>query len=585
MGQFPETFHLSSYKAGTRVWLIGLIAAAAMTLLLVLPGTAGAQETPGVEVGDGTVRVGDGVFAGDGCARAGDVVAGDCDADSGTTGTDGESTEVTEKAGQQPKNGGETSSGEETGPGEATLGTTGSRDTESETTGGSTFSGGDTTESLDVAACPTFPPEDAPVGTVGRVLDGDTVEFEDPVEGYDTVRLIGVDSPEMDGEDGPQPGAEEATEFTTGALEGEEVALGTDEMLEDPHGRLLAYVWLGGETEEPELFNETLLAEGHAELMIVEPNDAYAECLAATEERARDDRVGIWAAANQSDEGGDRKGLLGKIRDLLSSEPEPFADAGTTAEEPSLSEDQYAPGGLTGEPEATEPESTAESTSPEQNEWPRAASPTQETTGEETGFVGLADVPPEECPGATVALESFGAAQAVQSPSFEITGDAFVARTDLRSDGSPNALLEVSILDTEAQKPVQEFDQRVTGSYDTLVQQGPGTYLLDLQPVAGSYEVAVFDCAGEEPPAATGRGAGTTSEAPAERDPGVPLELGSGPEPYSEPTTTEPDAARPPNGALSAPTLKQDSPHPDLSTRDTSAGEVEVLPETGGARR
>lgn len=75
--------------------------------------------------------------------------------------------------------------------------------------------------------------------TVERVVDGDTLEISPAIDGKTDVRLIGVDSPELDSS---QPLAEEAADFTANALEGEQVRLtpGSDPV--DPYDRLLATV-------------------------------------------------------------------------------------------------------------------------------------------------------------------------------------------------------------------------------------------------------------------------------------------------------------------------------------------------------
>lgn len=63
-----------------------------------------------------------------------------------------------------------------------------------------------------------------------------------------------------------------------------------DEEREDQFGRLLAYVYLSG----GELFNETLLSEGYAQLFIVAPNDRYEARFEAAQQEARDAQRGLW---------------------------------------------------------------------------------------------------------------------------------------------------------------------------------------------------------------------------------------------------------------------------------------------------
>ena len=350
------TASLRLYRAGIRAWRIALTGVlAVLVLLTLLAATAHAQDAPDVETGDGTVRIGDEVFAGDGCARAGDVAAGDCDEGSGNNGgKDGDSaggnTKTPGEPSDRPQNAGGKPEPDTEKDVSGDTGTTGSSEPE-ELMGGTTVMGATNPNvpAGDPDACPVEPPEDAPAATVARAIDGDTVELQEPVDGYDRVRLIGVDTPEMGGEDGtPEPGAEEATEFTAEALEGEEVVLETDEEVEDPYGRLLAYVWIPEdpqtETTRPEFFNRVLVDEGHAEVMTVEPNDAYAECLAASENERQDETPDTTEENQQA--GGDKdenEGLLRRLRNLISSED-------PAGEEPEANEDQYDPGGKTGGP-------------------------------------------------------------------------------------------------------------------------------------------------------------------------------------------------------------------------------------------
>ena len=140
--------------------------------------------------------------------------------------------------------------------------------------------------------------------TVVRAVDGDTLEISPTANGTDTVRLIGLDTPEMATDEAavPEPYAEEAKKFTADSLEGKEVYLEYDEDLKDDYGRLLAYVYLEDpstagtdkEGQDSNLFNETLLREGYAKLFTVEPNVRYEDRLAAAEAKARDEGIGVW---------------------------------------------------------------------------------------------------------------------------------------------------------------------------------------------------------------------------------------------------------------------------------------------------
>ncbi len=89
-----------------------------------------------------------------------------------------------------------------------------------------------------------------------------------------TVRMIGFDAPESvhpDAEKNTEEGRL-ASEYVKSRLAGRTVNLEFDEQYVDKYGRVLAYVWLDGE-----LFNNEVIAEGHAELLSIPPNTKYDE--------------------------------------------------------------------------------------------------------------------------------------------------------------------------------------------------------------------------------------------------------------------------------------------------------------------
>ena len=89
--------------------------------------------------------------------------------------------------------------------------------------------------------------------TVSRVTDGDTVEISPEVRGNDTVRLVGVDTPERG-----QPLYAEAAEYAWENLEGERVTLELDAEEQDDYGRLLAYAY----RSDGSMLNQALVREG-----------------------------------------------------------------------------------------------------------------------------------------------------------------------------------------------------------------------------------------------------------------------------------------------------------------------------------
>lgn len=131
------------------------------------------------------------------------------------------------------------------------------------------------------------------VAHVARVVDGDTLVIDEPVYGTTSVRLIGVDAPEVSHPAyGAQPHGREAAEFTASRLSvGSEVALELDARKTDQYGRLLAYVWL---LDDGILFNELLVREGHAQAATFPPNTKYRDRLSAAQTEARESGRGLW---------------------------------------------------------------------------------------------------------------------------------------------------------------------------------------------------------------------------------------------------------------------------------------------------
>jgi micrococcal nuclease len=163
--------------------------------------------------------------------------------------------------------------------------------------GGATGDGGASAiETLDPTALPAGddpcrPPE---LVTVDWVVDGDTM-YVDTSSGDEKVRIIGVDTPEIGYEGEPDDcyGAE-ARDFTTDALEGEQVWLSFDGECVDAYGRTLAYVSTG--LSEQDFFERQLLRGGWARTMSIAPNTSYQSVFEADEDKARSDDEGGWAA-------------------------------------------------------------------------------------------------------------------------------------------------------------------------------------------------------------------------------------------------------------------------------------------------
>ncbi len=441
--------------------VVAVIVAVAFAFGWIPPASsAEATDSSKVKVGDGEVSIDGGeVYAGQGCVRAGDVVVGDCESGGGgemeaTSSPDaatpeGDATEETATL--------EATSQQETTSFEATY----QEDTAPE---GSVYD--------EDAACPTEPTGETREATVERAVDGDTLEISKKVEGTDRLRLIGVDSPEMNAAEDdaqPEPGAAEATEFTAAALEGEEVVLELGEDPKDDYGRLLAYVWIDGSggagAEEKEgfwsglkrmgwageakLFNETLLDEGHAETLIIEPNDAYAQCFEASEQSG--------AAADEQYDGQTVPEQTGAKQSV----PEE-----TTSEEPVR--EPYD------EPEASElsvldeasPEEDAPETAPTEEQYEESTAPretTPELTAAQEETTGEAVVPEEttrkvaEAPASEpTSTELTAPEETVQEETEEETTSAPETATEAEPAPAPSITLEPDVSEeAEAEEKLQ----------------------------------------------------------------------------------------------------------------------------------
>lgn len=125
-----------------------------------------------------------------------------------------------------------------------------------------------------------------------RTIDGDTIKIR--YEGEErNVRYLLVDTPELDHEHYKhQPFAEEAMKRNDELLRSGQVEIEFDiGDQEDKYGRLLAYVYVDGESVQ-----ETLLEEGLARVAyIYEPNTKYVDLFKKAEGKAMENSLGVWS--------------------------------------------------------------------------------------------------------------------------------------------------------------------------------------------------------------------------------------------------------------------------------------------------
>ncbi|MFS0646675.1 thermonuclease family protein [Siminovitchia sp. 179-K 8D1 HS] len=130
--------------------------------------------------------------------------------------------------------------------------------------------------------------------TVVHVVDGDTIDVKFNDGRKERVRMLLVDTPETKHPRlGVQPFGPEASAFTKKSLYEKKVVLEMDVSERDKYGRVLAYVWL-----ENENFNRMLLEEGLARVAIFPPDLKYLDEFEKVQEKARQNKLGIWSLEN-----------------------------------------------------------------------------------------------------------------------------------------------------------------------------------------------------------------------------------------------------------------------------------------------
>lgn len=164
-------------------------------------------------------------------------------------------------------------------------------------------------DSGDAPAPTTATPETEVTVRVTDVVDGDTIDVRFPDGRADTVRLLGVDTPEVHVENDPaefegvpdteagrsclRRHGERASSFAVDRLADREVRLrfDADAGRRGGYDRLLAYVVVDGQS-----FNAALLERGHARLYdsSFRERDRYA----ALEREAREAGRGVWSCAS-----------------------------------------------------------------------------------------------------------------------------------------------------------------------------------------------------------------------------------------------------------------------------------------------
>lgn len=136
---------------------------------------------------------------------------------------------------------------------------------------------------------PNLPHPLAPVPELARVIhvaDGDSFS----IEGGWRVRCIGIDTPELHGDDArPEPFALVARSALRAMIEGKMVRLEADHRDMDRYGRLLRYVYAGDT-----FVNAEMLRTGYAVVLTVSPNIKFEGEFEQIEAIARMRKQGVW---------------------------------------------------------------------------------------------------------------------------------------------------------------------------------------------------------------------------------------------------------------------------------------------------
>lgn len=128
--------------------------------------------------------------------------------------------------------------------------------------------------------------------TVRSVIDGDTlkIDYKGKVE---TVRLLLIDSPESVHPSKPvQPFGVDASKYLKSLLkENSTVKIEFGEVARDKYDRLLAYIWVN------DIFvNERMVEFGYARVAYINPpNIKYLDQLLTAQEKAQNQKTGIWS--------------------------------------------------------------------------------------------------------------------------------------------------------------------------------------------------------------------------------------------------------------------------------------------------
>ncbi len=148
---------------------------------------------------------------------------------------------------------------------------------------------------------------------LSKCVDGDTAKFIINGKEYST-RFLAIDTPEVKHpKKKVEPYGKEASKYTCDRLKAaKEIVLEYDSnsTKEDKYGRRLAWVFV-----DKELLQEKLVSKGYAKVAYLYGDYKYTKKLQKIEQKAKDNKVGIWSNNNYVYDSSDS--LLEKIFDKL----------------------------------------------------------------------------------------------------------------------------------------------------------------------------------------------------------------------------------------------------------------------------
>lgn len=131
--------------------------------------------------------------------------------------------------------------------------------------------------------------------TVNHVVDGDTVDLQFSDGTSDRGRLLGIDTPETVKPNAPVDcfGPEASARTKELLPAGTAVVIQRDEEARDRYGRLLVYIW---RRSDGLFVNSSLVVEGYARTLAIDPNNVHRSDLSADAAAARANGAGLWGA-------------------------------------------------------------------------------------------------------------------------------------------------------------------------------------------------------------------------------------------------------------------------------------------------